>query len=149
VREPDERLTRPGQGPLELPERRTLEAVGVGPRFEHRHHVVGVVRARVGHDPRPGQQVSDLPGRGDAVEHRHVYVHQDDVRVDRRGDRDRVLAVFRLADNLDLGLPCQADLQGLARVGRVVADQETKHRPPQTSAAFKTGGKFGTSALSV
>ena len=132
VREADERLARAGESTLELPERSALDAVRVGARLEHRHHVVGVVRARIGDDPSPREHVADALRRDDAVDDGHLHVHQDHVRVQGGGDRDCFLAVLGLAHDLDLRLLGEAGLDGLARVRRVVADQQTKHSTPST-----------------
>ena len=67
VSQPDERLARPCEGALELPQRSALQAVRVGARLEHRHHVDDVVRSSKGDDPGPRQQVADPLRRLDAV----------------------------------------------------------------------------------
>ena len=121
MREPGERVAGAGDCALELPERRALQAVRVCAGLHHRHHVVGVVGARVGDDSRLREQVADAPRGGDAVEPGHLHVHQDDVRLVRRGEGDRLLAVPGLGHDLDLGLLGQARPNGLARFRRVVA----------------------------
>ena len=129
VREPNERVAGPAHGALELPERRALQAVRVGARLHHRHHVAGIVRAGVGDDARLRQQLTDPPRRGHPVEDGHLHVHQHDVRAMRDGERDRLLAVLGLGHDFDPRLGCEARAKTLPCVGRVVADQQAKHRP--------------------
>ena len=147
VREPGERVGGAGDGALELPERRALDAVRVRARLHHRHHVVCVVGAGVRHDARLREQVADAPGRGDAVEPGHPHVHQDDVRLVRRGERDRLLAGRGFRHDLDLGLLGQAGAHGFTRVWRVIANQQTQHRTPssKTQAAREPDGVIGVS----
>ena len=132
VRQPDERLARPCQGALELPQRSALQAVRVSARLEHRHHIDDVVRSCEGDDPGPRQQVADPLRRLDAVEDRHLDVHQDDVRAQGRSRRNCFVSPLGLAHDLDLPLLREAGLDGLTRVRRVVADQQTKHSTPST-----------------
>ena len=71
MREPDERVAGAADGALELPERRALQAVRVGARLHHRHHVTRIVRSGVGDDARlreaaRGSASSRPPRRGRA-----------------------------------------------------------------------------------
>ena len=58
-------------------------------------------------DLRGGPEGGDLPGGLQAVHHRHADIHQDHVRTQLRGARDRFLPVHGLADDLDVGLAVQ------------------------------------------
>jgi hypothetical protein len=42
--------------------------------------------------------------RGDAVQDRHAQVHEDDVGLQRERQRQRFLAIARLADDFDVGV---------------------------------------------
>ena len=52
--------------------------------------------------PRPGWVAAIARRRLDAVEHRHLEVHQDDVGLGLAAELDRLLAVRRRADELDV-----------------------------------------------
>ena len=131
--EPEERLAGAGDRALELPERPALDAVRARARLDHRLDDLDLVRPRQGHDPCGGQQVVQPPRRLDPVEHRHVDVHQHDVGLELERRRDRLAAVRGLADDLDLAIVREHRPQQLARLRRVVADQQPNHVNPPSA----------------
>ena len=103
--------------------RRLLEHVAVRarlePALEERPLAVG------GEDehPRVGDARDDLLGRLDAVHLRHAEVHDHDVGAAPLGERDRGLAVGRLADDADVRRAQQREAQAFAHDLVVVRDQ--------------------------
>jgi len=73
----------------------------------------------------PGAQ---LPGGLDAVHHRHLQVHQDDVRPALCGQGEGFFAVPGHPHDLDLIVRAQDGLQAIADDGLVITDQDTNHR---------------------
>jgi arginase len=67
-------------------------------------------------------------GGADAVEHRHVQVEHDRVRVEIVGELDRLEAVERAPDHGQLGLFVDQRLQGLEEGAVVVCDQDADGR---------------------
>jgi hypothetical protein len=65
---------------------------------------------------------------GDAVELRHRQIERDDVRIELRDARERVVAVARGADDVDLAARAQQARQDLARE-RGVVDHEHARAP--------------------
>ena len=80
VREPEQRIARPRDGALELPERRALDAVGVRAGRDHRVDGLPVRRTGERDDPHSRQQPLDAAGRGLSVGERQLRVQQHDVR---------------------------------------------------------------------
>ena len=72
---------------------------------------------------RPCPVAEDQAGGLQPVEHRHPDVHQDHVGPERGGLVDRVPAVDRLADDLDVGLGASSTEQPLPDHRLVVGDQ--------------------------
>jgi hypothetical protein len=127
VRKPHQRVGRARERAFELPQRSPLHAVRIGAGLHHRHHVVRVVRARIGDDARLRQQLTDLPRRRDPVEDGHLDVHQHDVGPMRRCKRDRLLPVLGLGDDFDPRLARETRPERPTGLGRIVADQQAKH----------------------
>ena len=76
----------------------------------------------------PGDAVGEDPPRGfEAVELGHPDVHQDDVRSQRANLVDRVAAVGRLADDLDLRLGVEDHPEAGADERLVVDEQNADH----------------------
>jgi len=72
----------------------------------HRAADIGGIEARHHHDG--GRELDhDLLGRLDAVHHGHLDVHRHDIGAQLLAQLDRLLAVARLADDLELGIAGQ------------------------------------------
>ena len=71
-----------------------------------------------------GTRCDDLLGRLDAVHLRHPQVHDHDVGAAALGERDRRLAVGRLADDADVRRAEERQAQALADDLVVVRDQD-------------------------
>ena len=100
-------------------------AAGAGAhRGEERIVVLG---HRQDQDPGPGRACEDLAGRLDPGHPGHPDVHQDDVRRRRLGERDRLAARRRLADELEIRRPVDQRAQPVA-VDRVVVDDDDPDR---------------------
>ena len=130
----DQRLRGSGDGALQLPQRRALDAVRGRTRLEHRRDNGSVVGAGERDDAHGREGGRDLTCCLDAVENRHADVHEDHVR--RQGEReiDCLLAVARLTDDGDLRLLGERDAQHRPIWLRVVADQQADHRRPPSWA---------------
>jgi hypothetical protein len=72
----------------------------------------------------------DQPGRGEAVGARHPDVHQDDGRALGPGQRDRLLAVDRLAHYLDVVRRLEQHPEAGPDQRLVVGQQHPDHRGP-------------------
>ncbi len=66
----------------------------------------------------------DLAGGGDPVEPGHLDVHEDEVGAQLAGEPYRLLAVRRLADDLDVGGGAQDEHQPGAYGGLVLGDED-------------------------
>jgi len=106
-----------------------LAHVEIRSRFDHLPHFV-VIRGRSKRDhPRTPRRVTffpfpNHPGRIDAVHHRHVQIHQDDVIRSRGKFADADFTVFRL---IDLARnPLQVGTYQDAVIGRVFDQQDSR-----------------------
>ena len=108
------------------------------------HLVAGAVLQQVGHRPGPqgagdrlllavhgehhhpglGDGLPQAAGGLDPVEHRHGDVHEHEVRLQRDGQADGLLAVSRFADHLEAGF-LHRPPQSLAQQLVVVDEQQT------------------------
>ena len=80
--------------------------------------------------------VDEPPGRLEPVEVRHADVHQDDVGVELAGCPERLLAVARLADDLDVRLRLEDHAEARAHESLVVDDQDTDaHASPSLTGS--------------
>ena len=73
-------------------------------------------------EPRLGDDRRD---RAEAVDARHAQVHQHHVRVEIAGERDRLAAVERSADDLDPLVGVEDQLERIDEQPLVVGDQDT------------------------
>ena len=92
----------------ELLGRVVLEHEAAGAGAERLVDVLVEVEGREDEDPRGGVGGEDAPGRLEPVELGHADVHQHDGRVEAGGLVDRLEAVARLGDDLDVGLARRA-----------------------------------------
>jgi len=66
-------------------------------------------------------------GRGDPVQLRHPYVHQDDIRLQLARQRHGLLAVSSLADDVDLRIGAQDHAEARADEPLVVGQEDRDH----------------------
>src|SRR5690606_9252059 len=78
-------------------------------------------------------QPADLPGGLNPAHHRHQQVHHDDVRLELAGQRDGLAPVLGLADDLEVVLEAEGQLQAPAHDGVVIDEQDTDHRSRVTA----------------
>ena len=85
-------------------------------------------------DPRRRQRVvaRDPPGRLEAVHHRHPNVHQHHVGPFAGGECNRLGAVARLADHLDVGLAGEQHREAAADERLVVGDHDSDRHATTT-----------------
>ena len=76
---------------------------------------------------RPRSSATSFGGGGDAVDARHLHVHEHDVGAQLAGQLDGLGAVPGLADDLDVGLDRQ-DQPEPGADQRLVVDQEHPQR---------------------
>ena len=110
----------------QLLDRRVLEQVAARAGEDRVHHVVVLVGDRQHEDARERRDRRDLPRRLDAAHARHVQVHDDDVRRELAHEPERLVAVGRLADDLDALLLEQVAQAGPEQV--VVVDEQDAQR---------------------
>ena len=67
-----------------------------------------------------GRDLAHALGGGDAIEGRHVDVHQDDIGLELRGQLQSGFSAFGLAYDRHVGLDPEPDADGLAHHGMVV-----------------------------
>ena len=79
-------------------------------------------------------------GGGQAIQVRHVHVHEHHVRVQLSTDRQRFLAARRLADDLRVAFTSQDAAQPGARQVMVVHDHDTRR---WQCSARKLAGRRG------
>jgi len=100
------------------------------------------VEAEVGedHDPHFVQPFvrGDLPGGLDAVEHRHLDVHQGDVRTVLDGQRDRLLPVGGLAHHLDVVFRLEQRPDAAADERLVIGQQDLDHDAVRAGSSART-----------
>ena len=109
--------------------RRALDAVGACTGLDHgRCHLVLVVGGE-SDDARFGYELANASGRGEPVQHGHPHVHEDDVRSELNGQRDRLIAVSGFSDDLDLGLAFEDRAERAPEGRRVVDDESPDHWP--------------------
>jgi len=80
----------------------------------------------------------DLPGGLDPVKHRHLDVHQRDVRAVLGGQRDRLLPVGGLGDHLDVILRLQQRPDTAADQRLVVSEQDPDHAGARAGSSART-----------
>ena len=86
-----------------------------------------------------GDAVRDDPPRGlETVELGHADVHQHDVGTERPDQVDRVAAVRRFADDLDLGLGVEDHAEPGAHECLVVDEQHADHDAASTGSCART-----------
>ncbi len=85
----------------------------------------------------------DLGGRGDAVQHRHAYVHQHHVDATRPYGVDRLLAVGGLPDDRDVVRPAEDERQPRAHQRVVVGQQHAGGHAGHGSHASTTNSRSG------
>ena len=88
--------------PHELDPLGTLEQVAAGTGAHRGEHRLVVVVHRQHEDGHVRRRIDDPARRLDAVDARHVHVHQHHVGLRDRDRRDDLVAARRLADNLDV-----------------------------------------------
>src|SRR5581483_6159273 len=87
----------------------------------------------------PGDAVGEDPSRRlEAVEVRHPDVHQHDVGAQRPDLVDRLTAVRRLADDLDLGLGVEDHPEPGAYERLVVDEQDADHCGASTGSCARS-----------
>ncbi len=98
------------------------------------------VRQRGKHQHRRGTALHDLPDRGDAVHHRHLVIHGDDVRLQRQHLIDRLAPVGGGADDLDIGIRGKDFRDTPAKETGIVDDQDLDCHTSLLATAPHTGG---------
>ena len=88
-----------------------------------------------------GKLLLDLTDGRDTVQDGHDQVHQDDVRLERTGLVDRVAAVGRLADDLEVVVQSEEHAQPLTDDRVVVGEQDADHGGIQLPAEGSTRRK--------
>ena len=73
------------------------------------------------------QRRRDPLGRRESVHHRHIHVHQDEVRHDPARLLDRLRPVARLAHDLEIRLRLEQPLQPLPQQRVVVREEDPRH----------------------
>ena len=71
---------------------------------------------------------ADLAGGLYAVHHRHLEVHQHEVGPQRLHLAQRLFAIMRDADHLDVRMRAEHDTQPLAHDRLVIHEQDANHR---------------------
>ena len=107
---------------------RVLEQERARARPERLVDVLVEVERRQHDDARARAAAGDLARRLDAVEARHADVHEHDVRAERVGLGDGLVAVARLADDLDVRLGLEDHPEAGADEALVVCEQDADHR---------------------
>ena len=108
-------------------------AAGAGAQRAEHARVVGVGGQR----DRAGAAGAQAPDRLDAVHPRHPQVHQHDVRVVLRGQRERLLAVGRGGHQLDAVEQPEQRAEALADDALVVGEQDADHCAGSHSSTLK------------
>ena len=114
-----------------------LEQVAGGAGAHGGQELLVVAEARQHDHARLRPRLADLLHRPDAVEPRHLEVHQHDVRREPRRLGDRLDAVARLADDLDPLLQAEERAEPLAD-DLVVVDDEHADRAQPSGASSRT-----------
>jgi len=79
-------------------------------------------------DPSPGSRIGEASGRLNSVQDRHPDVHQYDIRIQRRNQAQRLLAIGGLARDLDPSLRFENHPQAATYDSLVVGDDHADHR---------------------
>ena len=82
--------------------------------------------------------VADATGGGEAVDAGHADVHQHDVGALAARERDRLVAVARLADHLDVVLGVEQGPEAPAHQRLVVGEHDPDHRCPPIGNRART-----------
>ena len=108
--------------------RLALEQVAGGSGADRLEQVL--VRSRGGqdHDLALGRGLADVRQGGKPIHSRHRQVEQDEARAEPSGLDDRLLAVGRVADDVEAVL-LQQGRESLPRQGMVVRNQDALHIP--------------------
>jgi hypothetical protein len=133
----------------ELTCRGVLEEEAGGARPQRLVHVLVEVERGEHQHLRRAVRGDDLPGRLDAVHLGHADVHQDDVRGQFTHPLDRVAAVHRLADDLDVRHRAQQDREALAHHHLVVRDQHADRHASPSLAPGAGSLALGTGSLAL
>jgi hypothetical protein len=72
----------------------------------------------------------DPPRRLDAVDRRHAHVDHDDIRLELGGHADRRLAVFGLADDVDVLLDAEQRSKPVEDDSMIVGDHHAQRPGP-------------------
>ena len=127
----------------ELGPRGLLEDVSRRTRLEEARDVLAVVVLRENEDARVRRDLANLERRLETAEPRHRDVHEDDVGAERAADVDRLEAVGRLADDLDVLGRREERAEPLAQERVVVRDHDPNGghgaAPPSGPAPGTTG----------
>ena len=83
-------------------------------------HPRGFEGAGQGDDFNFGVLLLDDPDGFDAVHDRHEQIHQDDIRLELRGEFHRLLAVCCFADDLQIAVYLQKQAQSLSHDGMII-----------------------------
>lgn len=111
----------------DLVRRGVLEQVAAGAGLERAEDPRAVRERRQHEHGRGGMLGRDAAGRLDAVDARHVEIHQDDVRRTAAAVGDRLLAVGRDAGELDVRERLDQPAEAVADDAVVVGDQHADH----------------------
>jgi hypothetical protein len=103
------------------------------PRLEHPRRPSLVDVAAEGHHPDAGRLVHDLPRRLDAVQPRHLDVHEDDVRPQLRRQGHRLAAVGGVGNDGQAGRLVDQAPQAVADERVVVPDEDPDDTDRSTS----------------
>jgi hypothetical protein len=120
----------PAHGLDQVLRRRALRDVGVGPGFDHGAGNRLVFVKREADDDDLGMPPLDSPGRFDAVQGRHVQIHNDRVRLQGFGLSDGLFAVGDFPDYFKIRLAVEQADKAFAHHGVVVGNDQTEHTVP-------------------
>jgi len=120
----------------ELIRRRRLQQEAAGARAERLVDVLVEVEGREDDDlRRRGRAVAQDPSRLEPVQPRHPDVHQHDVGLQVASELDRLGAVARLADHLDVRFRLEDQPEAGADERLVVGEQDPNHAAPAPSGS--------------
>jgi hypothetical protein len=108
--------------PEELAREAALAQVGRSSGFESFGRVARRGGGRHDDDPGPRGDVPHALGRLEPIEDGHVEIHEHDVRLKQGGEVDRLLAVVRVAGDLQPAVGLKRDRQRFGEQRVVVGD---------------------------